>query len=86
MDLKNHSSDKDLPEHPFEKTNLRSPENFEKIVSSYEDKEKDFIGIISRTLIELVPFIKILCQFFEAFYKNNISWIKFKTTTLIKQN
>ena len=47
MDLKNHSSDKDLLEHPFEKTNLRSPENLEKIVSSYEDKEKDFIEIIS---------------------------------------
>ena len=82
MDLKNYSSDKDLLEYFFEKINLCSPENFEKIFSSYEDKEKDFIGIISRTLIELDPFIKILCQFFEAFYKNNIPWIKFKTTTL----
>ena len=72
MDLKNYSSDKDLLEYFFEKINLCSPENFEKIFSSYEDKEKDFIGIISRTLIELDPFIKILCQFFEAFYKNNI--------------
>ena len=82
MDLKNYSSDKDLLEYFFEKINLCSSENFEKIFSSYEDKEKDFIGIISRTLIELDPFIKILCQFFEAFYKNNIPWIKFKTTTL----
>ena len=82
MDLKNYSADKDLLEYFFEKINLCSPENFEKIFSSYEDKEKDFVGIISRTLIELDPFIKILCQFFEAFYKNNIPWIKFKTTTL----
>ena len=28
---------------------------FRKIFSSYVDKEKDFIGIISRTLIELDP-------------------------------
>ena len=82
MDLKNYSSDKDLLEYFFEKINLCSDENFEKIFSSYEDKEKDFIGIISRTLIELDPFIKILCQFFEAFYKNNVPWIKFKNTTL----
>ena len=82
MDLKNYSSDKDLLEYFFEKITLCSNENFEKIFSSYEDKEKDFIGIISRTLIELDPFIKILCQFFEAFYKNHISWIKFRTTTL----
>ena len=82
MDLKNYSSDKDLLEYFFEKINLCSQENFEKIFSSYEDKEKDFVGIISRTLIELDPFIKILCQFFEAFFKNNIPWIKFKTTTL----
>ena len=82
MDLKNYSTDKDLLEYFFEKIGLCSPENFEKIFSSYEDKEKEFIGIISRTLIELDPFIKILCQFFEAFYKNNIPWIKFKTTTL----
>jgi len=82
MDLKNYSSDKDLLEYFFEKIGLCSSENFEKIFSSYEDKEKEFIGIISRTLIELDPFIKILCQFFEAFYKNNIPWIKFKTTTL----
>ena len=59
-------------EYFFEKINLYSSENFEKFFSSYEDKEKDFMGIISRTLIELDPFIKILCQFFEAFYKNNI--------------
>ena len=83
MDLKNYSSDKDLLEYFFEKINLCSSENFEKIFSSYEDKEKYFRGIISRTLIELDPIIKILCQFFEAFYKNNIPWIKFKTTTLI---
>ena len=82
MDLKNYSSDKDLLEYFFEKITLCSNENFEKIFSSYEDKEKDFIGIISRTLIELDPFIKILCQFFEAFYKNHIPWIKFRTTTL----
>ena len=82
MDLKNYSTDKDLLEYFFEKIGLCSSENFEKIFSSYEDKEKEFIGIISRTLIELDPFIKILCQFFEAFYKNNIPWIKFKTTTL----
>ena len=82
MDLKNYSTDKDLLEYFFEKIGLCSPENFEKIFSSYEDKEKEFIGIISRTLIELDPFIKILCQFFEAFYRNNIPWIKFKTTTL----
>ena len=82
MDLKNYSTDKDLLEYFFEKIGLCSEENFEKIFSSYDDKEKDFIGIISRTLIELDPFIKILCQFFEAFYKNNIPWIKFKTTTL----
>ena len=61
MDLKNHSSDKDLPEHPFEKTNLRSPENFEKIVSSYEDKEKDFIEIISS------------CNRIRSNYKNTLS-------------
>ena len=47
MDLKNYSSDKDLLEYFFEKINLRSSENFEKIFSSYEDKEKDFIEIIS---------------------------------------
>lgn len=82
MDLKNYSTDKDLLEYFFEKIGLCSSDNFEKIFSSYEDKEKEFIGIISRTLIELDPFIKILCQFFEAFYKNNIPWIKFKTTTL----
>ena len=82
MDLKNYSSDKDLLEYFFEKITLCSNENFEKIFSSYEDKEKDIIGIISRTLIELDPFIKILCQFFEAFYKNHIPWIKFRTTTL----
>ena len=82
MDLKNYSTDKDLLEYFFEKIGLCSSENFEKIFSSYEDKEKEFIVIISRTLIELDPFIKILCQFFEAFYKNNIPWIKFKTTTL----
>ena len=82
MDLKNYSSDKDLLEYFFEKITLCSNENFEKIFSSYEDKEKDFIGIISRTLIELDPFIKILCQFFETFYKNHIPWIKFRTTTL----
>ena len=82
MDLKNYSADKDLLEYFFEKINLCPPQNFEKIFASYEDKEKDFVGIISRTLIELDPFIKILCQFFEAFYKNNIPWIKFKTTTL----
>ena len=82
MDLKNYSTDKDLLEYFFEKIGLCSSENFEKIFSSYEDKEKEFIGIISRTLIELDPFIKILCQFFEAFYKNNVPWVKFKTTTL----
>ena len=64
MDLKNYSTDKDLLEYFFEKIGLCSPENFEKIFSSYDDKEKEFIGIISRTLIELDPFIKILCQFF----------------------
>ena len=47
MDLKNYSSDKDLLEYFFEKINLCSSENFEKIFSSYEDKEKDFIEIIS---------------------------------------
>ena len=45
MDLKNYSSDKDLLEYFFEKINLS--ENFEKIFSSNEDKEKDFIEIIS---------------------------------------
>ena len=72
MNLKNYSSDKDLLEYFFEKINLCSSENLEKFFSSYEDKEKDFIGIISRTLIELDPFLKILCQLFEVFYKNNI--------------
>ena len=47
MDLKNYSTDKDLLEYFFEKIGLCSAENFEKIFSSYEDKEKDFIGIIS---------------------------------------
>ena len=47
MDLKNYSSDKDLLEYFFEKINLCSSENCEKIFSSYEDKEKDFIEIIS---------------------------------------
>ena len=82
MDLKNYSSDKDLLEYFFEKISLCSPENIEKIFSAYEDKEKEFIGIISRTLIELDPFIRIMVKLFEAFYKNNIPWIKFKTVTL----
>ena len=82
MDLKNYSTDKDLLEYFFEKINLCSEENFEKIFSSYEDKEKEFTGIISRTLIELDPFIKILCQFFEALYKNNTPWVKFRDCTL----
>ena len=69
MDLKNYSSDKDLLEYFFEKINLCSSENFEKIFSSYEDKEKDFIGIISRTLIELDPFKKYFENFSKLFIK-----------------
>ena len=82
MDLKNYANDKDLIDYFFEKIDLCTEANLNRIFLAYEDKEKDLIGIISRTLTELIPFIKLVCRFFEAFYKNRIPWIKFKTPTL----
>lgn len=82
LDLKNYSEEKDIIDYFFEKIDLCTEEHLTKIFSGYEDKEKDLIGIISRTLIELIPFIKIVCRFFDTFYKNGIPWIQFKTTTL----
>ena len=82
MDLKNYANDKDLIDYFFEKIDLCTETNLNRIFLAYEDKEKDLIGIISRTLTELIPFIKLVCRFFEAFYKNRIPWIKFKTPTL----
>ena len=82
FDLKNYANDKDLIDYFFEKIDLCTEANLNRIFLAYEDKENDLIGIISRTLTELIPFIKLVCRFFEAFYKNRIPWIKFKTPTL----
>jgi len=82
MDLKNYSADKDVIDFFFEKIDLCTEEILNKIFLAYDDKEKDFVSIMSRTLTELIPFIKIVCQFFETFYKNEIPWNKFKKTTL----
>ncbi len=82
MDLKNYANDKDLIDYFFEKIDLCTENNLNRIFLAYEDKEKDLIGIISRTLTELIPFVKLICRFFEAFYKNGISWAKFKSPTL----
>ena len=82
LDLKNYTEEKDLLDFFFEKIDLCTEEHLTKIFSAYEDKEKDLTGIISRTLIELIPFLKIICRFFDAFYRNNIPWIQFKVPTL----
>lgn len=81
LDLKNYSEEKDIIDYFFEKVDLVTEEHLSKIFAAYEDKEKDLIGIISRTLIEMVPFLKMVCRFFDTFYKNE-QWVQFKTTTL----
>ena len=82
MDLKNYPNDKDILEYFFEKIHLCSEENLSKIFAAYEDKQKEFVSIISRALIELDPFIKIVCDFYEALYKNGFQMKKFKNTTV----
>ena len=82
MDLKNYSADKDVIDFFFEKIDLCTEDNLNKIFNAYEDKEKDFISIITRTLTELIPFINLICKFFENFYKNEIPWVRFKKSTL----
>ena len=82
MDLKNYSADKDVIDFFFEKIDLCTEDNVNKIFNVYEDKEKDFISIISRTLTELIPFVNLICKFFENFFKNEIIYIRFKKSTL----
>lgn len=86
LELKNYSEDKDIIEFFFEKLDqspeLFTDEHYDRIFLSYKDKDKDFIGIISRTFIELIPFIKLICRFFDAFYRNGIMlWKSFGETT-----
>ncbi len=70
LELKKYGDEISIIEFFFTNFNLCHDEKLFKIFSYYEEKSHIIVDIISKTLIELISFIKIITRFIDILIKN----------------
>ena len=70
LELKKYGEDVNIIEFFFSNFNLCHDEKLSKIFSYYEEKSHVIVDIISKSLIEITSFIKIITRFIDILIKN----------------
>jgi hypothetical protein len=81
LELKKVGGEDDIIQFFFDKVNMCQVEHFERIIAFYEERQSKLIDIISKTLYELVLFLKFFTKFFDQLIKKSISAEIFKNAT-----
>jgi len=82
LELKKYKEEVDLLEFFFNNIHLIDEDKLNKMFIIFEDRTPKFIEIISKTLLELLPFIKITTRLFDILVKKSLPIKLFKETTL----
>lgn len=81
LELKKYSDESDIIEFFIEKIHMCPEEKLLRIFQAYEERQSKIIEIITKTLLELVPFVKIFTRFFDMLVKNGLPMESFKNTS-----
>jgi hypothetical protein len=82
LELKKYKEEVDLIEFFFNNIHLIDQEKLNKMFIVFEDRTSKYIDIISKTLLELMPFIKIITRLFDILVKKNLPIKLVKETAL----
>ncbi|MCQ2816795.1 MAG: calponin homology domain-containing protein [archaeon] len=78
----NMSADKNIINFFFAQNEAWKNEMIDRLLLGYQEKSKDIAGIISRDLVELIPFINIICKLLDHLAKKGYSWDNLSRTSL----
>ena len=82
LELKKYKEEVDLIEFFFDNIGYSVDEKLIRMFGVFEDRQSKFIDIISKTLLEIVPFIKIITRLFDILIKKKLPITRVKETTL----
>lgn len=82
LELKKYHDESEVVEFFFDKISWCSEDNLNKIFTIFLERQKEFVNIISKTLLEIVSFIKHITKFLDILIKNSLPLDSFLQNTI----